>query len=84
MSPGKRYSVFAIRNVKGTTIWIKAGIAFVQPDDSMNLQLDVLPLDGHLHIREATPKTQHQNNNQRREAPANPPVLAAPQSMGGH
>jgi hypothetical protein len=59
-------------------------VAFVQPDDSMNLMLDVLPLDGHLHIREATPKhPQQHHNNPRREEPA-APVLAAQESMGGH
>lgn len=54
MSPGKRYAVFAIRTTKdGKTIWVRAGVAYVQPDDSMNVNLDVLPLDGALHIREA-------------------------------
>lgn len=87
MVPGKRYSVFAIRTVRsGETIWIKAGFAFVQPDDSMNLTLDVLPLDGKLHIREVQPKyTQQSNHNPRREEPATaPPLAASPQSMGGH
>jgi hypothetical protein len=85
--PGKRYSVFAIRTVRtGETIWIKAGFAFVQPDDSMNLTLDVLPLDGKLHIREVQPKyATKSNNNPRQEEPAAaPPPLAASQSMGGH
>ncbi len=75
--------MFAIRNVKGNTLWIKAGVAFVQPDDSMSLQLDVLPLDGHLHIREMPPRQKY-DNNQRREEPASAPVSVAPQSMGGH
>ena len=88
MVPGKRYAVFAIRNTKnGSTIWVRAGVAFVQPDDSMNLTLDVLPLDGQLHIREATPKQpqfpNHANNHTRSE-PAGPPPAAAPPSMGGH
>jgi hypothetical protein len=85
LAPGKRYAVFAIRSVKGQTIWVRAGVAFVQPDDSMNLMLDVLPLDGHLHIREQPPKHQQTSstNTNRREEPA-APVLAAPQSMGGH
>ena len=88
MSPGKRYAVFAIRSVKGQTIWVRAGVAFVQPDDSMNLTLDVLPLDGHLHIRESPPKQSqlnrtNTNNNQTREAPA-VPAFSAEQSMGGH
>ena len=85
MAPGKRYQVFAIRNVNGQTIWTRAGFAFVQPDDSMNLTLDVLPLDGKLHIREAQKTQQQQYNKPRSETPASAPVaLAAPQSMGGH
>jgi len=85
--PGKRYAVFAIRSVKGQTIWIRAGVAFVQPDDSMNLTLDVLPLDGQLHIREVGAKTQkmtNPNHNPQREEPAAPALAAAQQSMGGH
>lgn len=53
MSPGKRYTVFAIRtNKQGETIWTRAGVAFVNRDDSMNLYLDVLPMEGKLHVRE--------------------------------
>ena len=84
--------MFAIRNVNGSTLWIKAGVAFVSADDSMNLKLDVLPLDGQLHVRESTPRYQQQSNNgqqvqhnnQRREEPASAPEPVAPQSMGGH
>jgi hypothetical protein len=85
--PGKRYAVFAIRTTKnGSTVWIRAGVAYVQADDSMNLTLDVLPIDGQLHIREAGQKQSQlsmTNNNSRREEPAVAPVVAPP-SMGGH
>lgn len=58
MAPGKRYAVFAIRTQpNGSTVWVKAGVAFVNPDDSMNIILDVLPLDGKLHVREGGPST---------------------------
>jgi hypothetical protein len=40
---------------------VRAGSAFVNKDGSMNLLLDVLPLDGKLHVREAA---------ERRDAPA--------------
>jgi hypothetical protein len=77
--PGKRYAVFAIKTVKGQTLWIRAGVAYVQPDDSMNLTLDVLPIDGTLHVREIAPK-------QAMAAPKE--ILAsaasAELSMGGH
>ena len=86
MSPGKRYAVFAIRSTKsGNTIWVRAGVAFVQPDDSMNLTLDVLPIDGQLHIREMQSKHQTMNHNHgaREQQPAVPPAPVPP-SMGGH
>ncbi len=52
---GKRYSVFSIRSVKGgQSVWVRAGSAWVNRDGSMNVYLDVLPLDGKLHIREAS------------------------------
>jgi len=33
-------------------IWTKIGIAFVNRDQSLNVLLDMLPLNGKLHIRE--------------------------------
>lgn len=56
LKPGVRYAVFAIRETKQGTVWIRAGVAFVQPDDSLNISLDVLPLDGKLHVREVPKK----------------------------
>jgi hypothetical protein len=50
---GKRLAVFSIREGKGGSIWVRAGSAFVNKDGSLNLLLDVLPLDGRLHVREA-------------------------------
>jgi len=58
---GKRLAVFSIREGKGGSIWVRAGSAFVNKDGSLNLLLDVLPLDGKLHVREAA---------ERKEAPA--------------
>jgi len=34
------------------SVWTKVGIAFVNRDQSLNVLLDVIPLDGKLHIRE--------------------------------
>ncbi|MDX2011996.1 MAG: hypothetical protein SFW67_17520 [Myxococcaceae bacterium] len=57
MTAGKRYTVFSIKESttkKGpTSIWVRAGSAWVNRDGSINVYLDVLPLDGKLHIREA-------------------------------
>lgn len=57
MSNGKRLQVFSVkdetRDGKKSTIWVKAGSAWVNRDGSINVYLDVLPLDGRLHIRES-------------------------------
>ena len=34
------------------SIWTKVGVAFVNRDQSLSVMLDVIPLDGKLHIRE--------------------------------
>ena len=50
---GKRLQVFSIRTgAKGGSIWVRAGSAFINKDGSINVHLDVLPLDGRLHVRE--------------------------------
>ena len=49
----KRYAVFSIRQKGNGSIWTRAGSAFLNKDGSINLYLDVLPLDGTLHVREA-------------------------------
>ena len=53
---GKRLSVFSIKENKGGSVWVRAGSAFINKDGSMNVHLDVLPLDGKLHVREAADK----------------------------
>ena len=35
----------------GSSQWVKAGSAYLNRDGSLNVYLDVLPLDGKLHIR---------------------------------
>ena len=56
LTAGKRLAVFSIRENKGGSVWIRAGSAFVNRDGSLNVLLDVLPLDGKLHVREAGEK----------------------------
>jgi hypothetical protein len=53
MEPGKPLAVFSIRPGRNGSIWVRAGWAEVNRDGSVNLHLDVLPLDGKLHVREA-------------------------------
>lgn len=73
MQTSRRYAVFSIRkNPRNSAVlWIRAGQAWVNKDGSMNLYLDVLPLDGRLHVREA---------GERREILEQEPAPAAVQS----
>lgn len=49
----KRFAVFSIRKSKtGPTVWIRSGSAVQNRDGSINVFLDVLPLDGQLHLRD--------------------------------
>ena len=54
---GKRLQVFSIKEIREENetkkLWVKAGSAWVNRDGSLNVYLDVLPLDGKLHVREA-------------------------------
>jgi hypothetical protein len=57
----KRYQVFSVREGKErdgsvSTTWVRAGSAWLNRDGSINVYLDVLPLDGKLHVREAQEK----------------------------
>ncbi len=61
MTQGKRYHVFSMREGKErdgstSTLWVRAGSAWVNRDGSLNVYLDVLPIDGKLQVREAQDK----------------------------
>jgi hypothetical protein len=58
---GQKLAIFSIREIKdgkgkSGSIWIRAGRAFVNGDGSLNLLLDVLPLEGRLHVRPEKPE----------------------------
>jgi hypothetical protein len=65
LEPGKVLAIFSIRPGKNGSVWVRAGSAEVNRDGSVNLQLDVLPLDGKLHVRESYERREPQP-----EAPA--------------
>ncbi len=55
---GTRLDVYSIKSsTRGAQVWIRAGSAFVNRDGSINLYLDVLPLDGKLHVRRTAKTT---------------------------
>jgi len=47
------YDVFVISEKEGAErqVWTKVGTAFTNPDGSLALHLEALPLDGKLHCR---------------------------------
>ncbi len=59
--PKDVYSI--INQAAGNSRWMKIGTAFVNQDDSLNVLLDALPVNGKIHIRDAK---QSSPNNQRR------------------
>jgi len=75
----KRLAVFSIRKSRGGSIWVRAGSAFVNRDGSLNLYLDVLPIDGTLHVREPGEKRDVVASNTNLEN-----TLAEAAAMGGH
>lgn len=53
------FTVFSIKAAKdGASTWVKAGSAYVNRDGSINVYLDVLPLDGKLHLRRNEPEVE--------------------------
>lgn len=50
---GKTLAIFSIRQGRNGSVWVRAGWAEQHRDGSLNLYLDVLPLDGRLHVRES-------------------------------
>lgn len=79
MEDKKRLAVFSIRKHRGGSVWVRAGSAFINRDGSLNLYLDVLPLDGTLHIRE--PGEKRDSNNIRTNLETN---MAEAMALGGH
>ncbi len=89
MVGGKRYQVFSVRETKdrdgkASQTWVRAGSAWVNRDGSMNVYLDVLPLDGKLHVREAAER--REGAGEARTSPGNGSLAQAAgmaDSMGG-
>lgn len=49
----KRLIAFAVRKTQdGKQVWTRAGLAHVADDRTINVQLDVLPLDGAIQLRD--------------------------------
>ncbi len=47
MKPPQTFAVFSTRR----NVWVRAGSARLEKDGSINIDLDVLPINGKLHLR---------------------------------
>ena len=91
---GKRLQVFSIKQIdekngeEKKTVWVKAGSAWVNRDGSLNVYLDVLPLDGKLHVREALEDKRAEGSNSRAASTngssTQEAAMSTADSMGGH
>jgi hypothetical protein len=64
--PGK--AVYTIVEKEGSkSIWVRIGWAHVNQDGSYNLQLDALPVNGKLQVRDWVPRDDWAPRNARRE-----------------
>ena len=54
MSNRKSLKVYTIiqDNEGGKPFWLHIGVAFINKDNSLNVKLNALPVNGTLHIRE--------------------------------
>lgn len=53
---GTRLNVFSIREGKDDSFWTRIGAAWVNKDGSLNVVLELMPLDGKAHIRKPSEK----------------------------
>lgn len=53
-SPSRRLVVYTIVERPGAekSFWARVGSAWINRDQSINIQLDALPVNGKLHVRE--------------------------------
>jgi hypothetical protein len=57
----QRLDVFNIRKGKSRdggerSYWSRCGVAFINKDGSINVKLELLPIDGELHLRAPRPR----------------------------
>jgi hypothetical protein len=75
-NPRRKFAVFSIRKIKDGSIWVRAGTALSNLDGSFNVYLDVLPIDGQLHIREANERREPAPRAARSETVSTEPALS--------
>lgn len=73
----KQLIVYSVLEKKGGNVWVKVGKAFVNRDDSLNVYLDALPMQGKLHLREK-PAGKETSREEQHEFAAPPPGVGTP------
>lgn len=56
LMPANLKVVYSISTRGGKDYWTRVGSAFVNSDGSLNVQLECVPIDGRLHIRDFVPR----------------------------
>ena len=54
------FTISETGNQENPNRWVRVGVAFVNKDDSLNVVLDAVPVNGKLHIRDRKEKTQNE------------------------
>lgn len=85
----KRLTVFSIKDTADKrSVWVKAGSAWVNRDGSLNVYLDVLPLEGRLHVREwkedARPAPGQPQQEEPSTSSSGTTAMTMTDAMGGH
>jgi hypothetical protein len=74
-----------VEGQNGKTRWREVGVAFINKDQSINLYIDLLPVNGKLHVRdydESPPPWQRRDNQAAAQLPPMQqlPMLPEPQT----
>lgn len=71
MAENNRKAVYHIKEAKEgrKAFWTKIGVAFVNKDGSVKVFMDVLPIDGKLHIRDERKREDYQDKGDQQYQP---------------
>ena len=56
MDPSKMKIVYVISERNSRKFWNRIGVAFVNPDGSLNVKLEAIPVSGEMHVRDYLPR----------------------------
>ncbi|HKO91731.1 MAG TPA: hypothetical protein VJU61_11285 [Polyangiaceae bacterium] len=56
MDASKMKIVYVITERNSRKFWNRIGVAFVNPDGSLNVKLEAVPVSGEMHVRDYVPR----------------------------